>query len=490
MMARSASHARRRGGRGAGPLPALALTAALLCLSVEPALASREQRTIFDASGDLARANAAERAVLFRRLEDLGIDMVRAQVRWREIAPQAVSEQRPDQFDASNPAQYPAGAFETVDQVVRWAHEAGVTVLLNPTHHAPRWASEDEEGVRYPDPVEFEQFVQALGRRYDGSCAGAGCGEDRLPRVSFWSFWNEANLRLFIKPQRIGRRLVSDDIYRALFWAGRRGLRRSGHGADRVLIGETAPSPGSDSTPPMEFVRELLCLNRDLERTRDCRPIRAAGWSHHPYDPFHAPYERGKVFVSIGTLGRLRRALRAAAAEGATEGVLPVHITEYGVESYPDPKFGVNLQRQAEYLAISEFLLWRRPWVRSYAQYLMADDPNPGHLLSFQSGLLFEGGSRKPAYDAFTTPLVARRSGRDTVQIWGHVRPARGYESVAVEYADPDGHIETERALTTGADGYFSFGAPFRRGREWRVVWMPDGGRVRAGPWIRAYRFG
>ena len=87
---------------------------------------------------------------------------------------------------------------------------------------------------------------------------------------------------------------------------------------------------------------------------------------------------------------------------------MPVYVTEYGVESVPDPS-GVSLASQAEFLAISEFLLWRDPWVRSYGQYLLSDD-DPAQAIAFQSGLRTHSGAAKPSYRAFPLALAVRRS--------------------------------------------------------------------------------
>ena len=81
-----------------------------------------------------------------------------------------------------------------------------------------------------PDPVRFGQFVRALGKRY--------------PTVKMWSIWNEPNLRPWLSPQY--------EVAGSQAWSGRRdlplarasaiaGLRGTGHRADQILLGETAP---------------------------------------------------------------------------------------------------------------------------------------------------------------------------------------------------------------------------------------------------------
>ena len=53
-------------------------------------------------------------------------------------------------------------------------------------------------------------------------------------------------------------------------------------------------------------------------------------------------------------LSRLTTALDRAGRTGAIPQRLPVWLTEFGIQSVPDPAFGVSFLRQAEYRAISE----------------------------------------------------------------------------------------------------------------------------------------
>ncbi len=229
-----------------------------------------------------------------------------------------------------------------------------------PTGPIPDWASTSGRGPLFdPDPDDYEDFVIALGRRYDGTCVPprcvAGAAGEALPRVEQWSVYNEPNLKTFLRPQRNpDGRTVSGRIYRRLFLAAQRGLAESDHGRDLLLIGETAPSRGSASTTPLNFLRQVFCLDRDYEPLRKCTPIEADGWSHHPYNPHIPPWEEPKLtrrsIISIGSIDRLVDALRRVYRAGGTTRRLPVFVTEYGIESYPQEDPGVSPQRQAEFL--------------------------------------------------------------------------------------------------------------------------------------------
>jgi hypothetical protein len=484
-----------------------ALAAAVLAVGVfgaGPAAASPDQITIFDATSSLLDGQgSAHRTDVIQRLDALGVDTIRAQVRWRGFAPDPNSSVRPKDFDPDDPGDYPNDSFRALDDVVREADQRGISVLLTPTGPLPDWASSTGNSLLFdPDRGEFEDFVTALARRYSGSCvppqcSPAGVAGNPLPRVEQWAIWNEPNLRTFLRPQRLaGGRLVSGTIYRRLFLAAQRALRQTGHGDDELLIGETSPSRGSVSTAPLKFLRQVFCLSRGYRPLRDCEPIVADGWSHHPYNPHVPPWRppdrRHRGIISIGSLGRLHRALRRVSDAGATEEPLPVYITEYGVESLPEERFGVSLQRQAEYLGAAEYLLYRDPRIKAFAQYLLDDDARPLRSLSFQTGLRFANGAPKPSYDAFPLTLLARRiPGTSTVELWGHVRPELGPAPVSIRVRDGE-NAESRplRTVDTDADGYFSVFADFRRHREWRVTCSLEDGRLLKGPFVRSYRFG
>ncbi len=73
-----------------------------------------------------------------------------------------------------------------------------------------------------------------------------------LPRVSFWSVWNEPNLgQANLAPQAIDNSTVetSPAMYRALWTRGWASLQATGHGRDTILIGELAPYGGRHRPP-------------------------------------------------------------------------------------------------------------------------------------------------------------------------------------------------------------------------------------------------
>jgi hypothetical protein len=466
-----------------------------------PASADRRQETIFDASNDLLRAKTVPaRDGVLDQLQDLGVDTVRIVVPWRGIVPGPGASQMPAGFDPTDPADYKGSVINSVDESIRGAQERGMRVLLTPSAPIPNWASASgASSLANPLPAAFEQLMVGLGRRYDGTfgCKLPVCvpilgipippSLMPIPRVDFWSIWSEPNLDLFLRPQRRGGKNVSGTLYRQLFLAGRQGLSESGHGTDPVLIGETSPSSGFTSTDPLVFLRQVLCLDSKFRRRGSCTPIAAAGWAHHPYDPKGTPLRvsSGRI-LGVPTLAKLTRALAQAAKTGATTTRLPVYVTEYGVETAPRPN-GVSLPLQAKYIGLAEYQLWRNPQVRSYGQYLLADDRSSDQF-AFRTGLLTNSGSRKPSYSAFPIALVVRSTG-SMVRVWGHVRPGSGTRDVTVEARDAQGGITTLGEVTTDAGGYFQLVATRGKAKTWRAVCQLSGERSLTGPFIGSQAF-
>ena len=191
-------------------------------------------------------------------------------------------------------------------------------------------------------------------------------------------------------------------------------------------------------------------------------------------------------------LSRLTNALNRAASAGALRRNLPVYLTEFGVQSFPDRLLGVPLAQQAEFRSIAERIAYRNPRVRWFSQYLMRDDdPRPGpsfqRYSGFESGLRFSNGDPKPSYDEFRLPLVVERRPRH-VSLWGVVRPAGAATTVTIEYRKgSSGAWKLLGTRTTNSRGYWSRSAGGAKGRQWRVSWVAPDGTTYSGTPTRAY---
>jgi hypothetical protein len=219
----------------------------------------------------------------------------------------------------------------------------------------------------------------------------------------------------------------------------------------------------------------------------------ADGWAHHAYTtaagPFFAPPSRNDV--TIGVLGRLNSALARAGRAHAIRRGLGIYLTEFGVESRPDPLRGVSFTAQAEHRSLAEWIAYRNAGVRAFSQYLMRDDrerEGADRFGGFQSGLRTAAGTAKRAYEGFRLPLVALR-GRTRTTLWGLVRPARGRTTVAIEYRDRgSGRWRRLKHDRTNSGGYWTTTTRLVRDRRYRVRWSGANGAAPVGPTTRTYR--
>jgi hypothetical protein len=381
--------------------------------------------------------------------------------------------------------------------VLAEAKQLGWPVLLTVTAPAPRWATANHQApyVTRPDAKDFEEFMTAVGREFGSE-------------VSIYAIWNEPNEPVFLMPQwKSNGTPASGRIYRGLYQAGYAGLQAAGLAHPRVLFGETAPigydtvntrSEGAKAAlhhpvAPLAFMREALCLNAKYRKAGSCSELQMAGYAHHAYTlpagPYYVPGERDNV--TIGALSRLSNALNLAANAHAIPANVPIYLTEFGVQTFPNKELGVSAAQQAEYDAISEHIAYDNPRVAGFSQYLLKDDPVGGGKggASFQTGLEYVNGSLKPLYYGWPIPLTVTKE-KHGVALWGLVRPATGATKVTVLVRRKGSkRYRTLSTRTTNSLGYWSFNSS-TPGEYWRVLWTSPAGVKYEGPPIRAFSRG
>jgi hypothetical protein len=467
-------------------------------------------------------------------LHRMGVDRVRVTVLWAAVAPGAASTRRPAHFRATDPDAYPAAGWAPYDRVVELAGARGIAVDFNVTAPGPLWAMvhpapSAKVATHYrPSPKEFGSFVEAIGRRYSGHWTVRGAnGTATIPRVSFWTIWNEPNQPGWLAPQwrAVGRRRVVDSprLYRVYVDAAYAALAATSHtpSSDTILIGELAPegtegSKDENPLPPLPFLRALYCVGPDYKPLRGAlvgllhcpsggspaefvkaNPglFEASGFAHHPYAFFLAPNVSmsDANFAPLADMGRLEHALDAIFASYGVHRSLPIYVTEYGYETNPpDPFRGVSLADQAAYLNEAEYLAWKDPRVRSMAQFLLLDSaPNPrfkrgtiGYWDTFQTGLMFSNGKAKPSFRAYRLPIfIAQprfRSGSD-VLVWGMLRaaPNSTTQHAQLQWSPPHGQFRTIATVTvTNPNGFFTADVRLPGSGSVQIAWQSPQGRI------------
>jgi hypothetical protein len=489
------------------------------------AWASTSQQSIFQ-DDDQLRTNPAGTLATFRAL---GVDRIRVSVEWSLIAPTALATHPPRGFNGRDPGAYPAAGWAAYDAMVRDAQADGIAVYFDLTGPAPRWAEGPGEpaggpfGVWKPSPSAFGSFARAVGTRYNGSYRPRGSSTP-LPRVSFWSIWNEPNYGKALAPQANSDTSsveVSAAEYRGLLAAAWGGLMGSGHTTrrDTILIGETAPRGHDaagffDGWKPLRFLRALYCVDSRYRQlrgraaaARDCPTtagaarrfraqnpalFQASGFAAHPYTlqghpvPPNVPTnENGggrsdPEYADLPEIPRLEGVLNRLNAIYGSRKHFPIWNTEYGYRTRPPDHVGVSLPTQALWMNWAEFLSYKQGGIASFDQYLLTD-PRSG---IFATGLELPNGRLKPSYAAFRMPLylpvTSTRRGR-RLEVWGAVRPAH--------FAAPGQHVQIQfqagshgpfRTIKTVAilnpHGYFDVRVVFPGRGSVRTAWAPPAG--------------
>src|SRR3954451_13705583 len=311
-------------------LVVIAMAAAFLA-AASSSEAKTSQFTLFEAPRELLSSDDALRQKTLDEIQSMGVNDLRIVILWRSVAPSSGSSTPPAGFDSAGQDGY---LWAPYDRVINEAHARGMKVLVTLSGPIPKWASANHKSYTYkPNVTRFQKFVTAVGNRY-------------RDQVSMWSIWNEPNHPGFLTPQyartKSGRRYAySPKLYRQLFLAGDHGLRASGNGSDRLLISETEPRGTTKAVPPLQFLRGLFASRGKLP---------ADGYAHHAYTTRSGPWFRPSNLddVTIGVLSRLTRALDYYGRKGRIRRNMPIYLTEFGIQSKPDPFIGVSYQQQAE----------------------------------------------------------------------------------------------------------------------------------------------
>jgi hypothetical protein len=452
----------------------------LLSLLAVPvaAQASPRQAMSFEAPTELLDYSRVN--VTLDEIKGFGVTNVRQLVYWQSFAPRPNAKKKP-RVDLRDPEAYPRGTWSRLDLLMQQATRRGINVMLTPTGPVPKWATAGKKGhLKKPSPKLYGQFVTALARRYG-------------TQVTMWSIWNEPNQPQFLLPQYRKGKPYSPTHYRKLYRAAYNGIRSvAANRRDKILIGETSPRGNENIVFPLRFVRGIACLNNRYKKVGKCSRLKADGYAHHAYTtrsgPRWVPPEKDDV--TIGVISRLVKGLDRAGRSGRLPRGLRIYLTEFGIQSFPDKISGVSLARQPAYYAIAEKIAYVNPRVAMISQYLMRDDAprSSGYRYrGFESGLRRNDGRKKPAYNAFYSPLAVEHVRNHDV-LWGRVRTRAERQQVTIEVRRKGKKKYSKlRTVTTNTRGVFGLTATHRKGQKYRVRWTSSTGRTRVGPPIKSY---
>ena len=376
------------------------------------------------------------------KTREAGATTVRIWLGWQGVAPQG--DTKPAGFDPRNPFD-PNYYWDYIDGLVINAVQHGLEPMLM-IIDAPDWAERGTQGQygRDPDPKELGYFTEAAVKRYSGYVGG-------IPRVRRWELWNEPNLHKYLMPQFDGpyketippeTPALSPGRYRAMLKPFARAVHMLPD--NLVVAGELAPFGRTQSFGhavwPLQFMRELLCIDVHYDPKPGCKPLHFDVWSHHPYTeggPNHSSAYPDNV--SMGDLPEMRKLLDAAVRAGhvASKHKVQFWITEFSWDSKPPDSNGVPEKLLGRWVAEALYRMWQARvslvvWFKIIDDYASETD---GYQV--ESGLYADCGSGwscaepKRALTAFRFPFVAFRSGK-RVRVWGRT-PDSARADVIVE---------------------------------------------------------
>jgi hypothetical protein len=346
---------------------------------------------------DSGAAYFGQPADFFPTLEELGVQLVRVHLNWGGRL--GVAKRRPVEGTDPDDKAYD---WRMYDRIVLQAERHGVEILFT-IFGTPPWANGGLPPTRAPRNADrLREFAYAAATRYSGRYV-RGDGTV-LPRVRYWTAWNEPNLQIGLVPQwkRVGRKwtIQSAADYADICNAVVEGVRTTMLRGSKIACGVTAargnnnPNGGKPSVSPLAFLRAM--------KKAGARGFDA--YAHHPY--YGAPSETpatpspGRGGVTLGNIDAL------VAEVTRLYGRKRIWLTEYGYQTNPpDNTFGVSWATQAQYVRESFAIARAHPRIDMLLWFLLRDEPDPAR---WQSGLISATGERKPAFDAFREELATR----------------------------------------------------------------------------------
>jgi hypothetical protein len=395
----------------------IVLACALAVAVIAPAAANAAERMLIGFQDDPSFRWREDRAAALDQAQSANAGIVRTNVYWSRIAPTRPTSAS-DPFD-------PAYRFDDLDEFVRNTQARGIEVMFT-IWGTPTWANggrgQNHAPTRYAD---LTAFARALASRYSGTFPG-------LPFVHYFTVWNEPNLEQFLAPtfDKHGKP-ASPFTYAKIYRAAYAGIK-AGNPKALVGIGETSPRGRDRLTPKPGKLQNTLSPGKFAQLLSTVRPaLRFDAWAHHPYSELGRSPLQKVAFpnVNLTQLPTFETKLE----HWFHRKHIRIWITEYGFETKPAERKGVTVAQQAAYVRRSLEIARQDPHVQIYIWFIFRDDPTS----TWQSGMLNEDGTRKPALASFTS-LAKLLDGRNPI-VSAHVGKVPTVRIPVLELAARDG---------------------------------------------------
>jgi hypothetical protein len=269
---------------------------------------------------------------------------------------------------------------------------------------------------------------------------------------------------------------------------------------------------------PLVFLRALYCVDSHYRRlrgyaaaVRGCPTTAAAsrrfraqnpalfsasGMALHFWSRWYAPnvdFEHDPDYSGLPQVPHVEKVVDTIQRLYGSRTQFAFYNTEYGyITDPPNPDVGypghpfVSPTTAAYWLNWAEFIHWRDPRMRSFAQYVLADSPSlaPGPYVGWSSGLITYTGQQKPTYSAWRMPLylpVTSTQPGHWLEVWGCLRPApyaiadTGQPQTAEIQFAPSGSSDfttvATATVTSGSSCYFDRWIQFPGSGSVRLMW-------------------
>jgi hypothetical protein len=381
------------------PLTRILLLAALAALpllaTAGPAQGAKRMEVAIQNEGVFLYANYYDRNLALRQLRALGGTHIRMNVLWHEAV---IASQRNQRTTPSN-IQYD---FRLWDGAVNLARAYGMKVQFALAGDPPVFACGSKE-VPYecdgnkPNKKLFAHFVRATVAHFKG-------------RVSRFSMWNEPNWYTWISPHK-----QAPILYRNLYKAGYKAAKAANSKAE-VVIGELAPHfQKGISNPPLNFIREMVCVNKKLKRTRNAnkkcgrKPLKFDAFSTHPYDFEHKPTKRRSnpdelTLANINALPKLLNKLRKKGLIKPKRKKFPIYLTEHGYMVADNPRVRAERRipesRRAKWIVQSWDIAQEAPRIKQNLHFGFISPAPTDPSGFFDMGLIEYDGTPRQSFTA------------------------------------------------------------------------------------------
>jgi hypothetical protein len=304
------------------------------------------------------------------KLEELGVDLVRVNLRWNQIG-----ARRP-----ARPTSHldPAYRWTAADVVLEGLREHGIRPVVT-LIGSPRWANGGRAPSWAPRSSQaFGDFAYAASTRY------------RFVRE--WVIWNEPNQDWQLRPT--SPRTYVDQLLNPAYAA----LKRA-DAADRVGGGATAPR---GDVSPLAWIRGMRAYGARFD-----------AYAHNPH-PLRPRTEA--PLAAVDSIAREVTRLFGVRKR--------IWLTEFGYQTNPpDRMLGISPAQQAQFIGVAAHRAYLTPRVDMLIHFLVRDELDVGR---WQSGLYDITDKPKLAAAAFSLPLAQTNRSGGSATLWGQVRSGTG----------------------------------------------------------------